>query len=127
MGYGRYYWTRTASDDFVTDFGDTVELEAVNSSRLRLGGRLNVSLAEDTVQLYFGAAAEQEFEGKVIGLYASDPISNPPELRGSSGFGEIGLTFTPTDSKKVIINTEVFGYAGHQKGIGGSASLGFNF
>jgi hypothetical protein len=125
--YGRYFWTRANPDDFVTDFGDKVEMEAVDSSRARVGARLSRSIAGDTTRFYVGAAGEHEFDGKIRGVYAGDPITDPPETKGFSGFGEIGLTMMPTDSGKLVINAEVFGYFGRQEGVGGSASLGFNF
>jgi hypothetical protein len=74
-----------------------------------------------------GLATEREFDGEITGQCANDPITDPPKTKGFSGFGEIGLTIMPTDSKNFTINAEVFGYVGRQKGLGGSASLGFNF
>jgi hypothetical protein len=88
---------------------------------------VNRGVAGDAVRFYFGAAAEQEFDGKITGRYAGDPISDPPRLKGASGFGEIGLTIAPPDSNNLTINAEVFGYAGRQRGVGGSAAFGFSF
>jgi hypothetical protein len=126
-GYGRFFWTRTNSDDFVTRFGDDVEIDKVDSSRGRVGARFNQNIANNTVKFYIGAAAEHEFDGKITGRLGPDPISNPPEVKGTSGFGELGLTIMPTDSKNISINAEVFGWTGRQEGIGGSAALSFNF
>ncbi|MDR1109589.1 MAG: autotransporter outer membrane beta-barrel domain-containing protein, partial [Deltaproteobacteria bacterium] len=126
-GYGRYFWTRTHKDEFTTGFGDKVELDAVDSSRARLGARLNRSIAGGTVQFYVGAAAEHEFDGKITGRYAGDPISDPPKIKGTSGFGEIGLNIMPTGSRNFSINTEVFGLTGRQEGVGGSAAFSLNF
>jgi hypothetical protein len=125
--YARYFWTRTGSDQFKTSFGDLVKMEASDSSRARLGARFSRLIARDTVRFYFGAAAEQEFDGKIMGRYAQEPISCPPESQGFSGFGELGLNIWPTDSRKFSLNAEIFGYLGTQKGLGGSASMGFNF
>jgi hypothetical protein len=127
VGYGRFFWTRTHRDDFVTTFGDHVQLDAVDSSRARVGARLSRSIANNYVQFYIGAAAEQEFDGQITGTYAGDPISNPAKIKGTSGFGEIGLNIMPTDSKNFTINTEVFGYTGQLQGVGGSAAFSFNF
>jgi outer membrane autotransporter protein len=126
-GYGQYLWTRTTEDDFTTHFGDEVDLDAVDSSRARVGARLNHNLSADKIQIYVGAAAEHEFDGKINGLYAQDPISNAPKLIGTSGFGELGLNITPTESKNITINAEIFGWTGRQEGVGGSAALSLNF
>ncbi|MDR1677856.1 MAG: autotransporter outer membrane beta-barrel domain-containing protein, partial [Deltaproteobacteria bacterium] len=108
-------------------FGDDINIEAVDSSKARLGARLSHSLASDVVQLYVGAAAEREFKGQVKGSLAGDPFQEPVSVNGASGFGELGVTIKPTDSKKVSINAEVFGWTGRQQGIGGSAALSYNF
>jgi hypothetical protein len=126
-GYGRYFWTRTQSDNFTTKFGDTIEIDHIDSSRARVGARLNHSLIDDKVNLYLGAAAEREFDGKIQGTLNRDRISHTTELEGTSGFGELGLSVRPTNSGNLTLNAEVFGWTGRQEGLGGSASLSINF
>jgi hypothetical protein len=126
-GYGQFLWTRTTQDDFVTRFGDDVHIDPTDSSRARVGARLNRNLFDDKIKLYVGAAVENEFDGKITGTYAQDRITNPAKIEGVSGFGEIGIDIKPTESKNVSINLDVFGWAGRQQGVGGNATLGFSF
>jgi hypothetical protein len=46
-------------------------------------------------------------------------------MSGTSGFGELGLNVNPTEN--LTLSLGAFGWAGNQKGGGGSASLNFSF
>jgi outer membrane autotransporter protein len=126
-GYGRYFWTRSDGDKFETRLGDKITLDAVDSQRARVGARLNHSFLEDKVNFYVGAAAEREFDGEINGHLNRDRPTDVPELKGTSGFGEIGISLKPTDSQNFVINAEAFGWAGNQEGVGGTLALSFNF
>ncbi|MDR1296456.1 MAG: autotransporter outer membrane beta-barrel domain-containing protein [Deltaproteobacteria bacterium] len=126
-GYGKYFWTGTNKDEFTTRFGDDVVIDKADSSRGRLGARFSQSLADDKFKFYVGAAAEQEFDGRITGTMAGDPFSNAPTIKGTSGFGEIGISPSPTESRNITIDAEVFGWAGRQQGIGGSSTFSFSF
>jgi outer membrane autotransporter protein len=123
--YGRLLWTRAAGDDFTTGFGDQVNLEDIDSLRTRVGARLNFNLRDDSLKIYVGAAEEHEFKGEAKGRLGLDAFT-APELKGDSGYGELGLSFKP-GSENFTMSLGAFGYAGRQKGGGGTASLTFNF
>jgi hypothetical protein len=127
VGYGRFFWTHVRGDSFTTAFGDKVDLAAVDSSRARLGTRLNHSLAGGSTRFFLGAAAEHEFDGKVAGRYAGDPMANPPRLRGTSGIGEMGLDVLPGADRNLSLGASVFGHVGRLRGLGGRVSLGYSF
>jgi hypothetical protein len=123
--YGKYFLTHSPEDTFTTAFGDLITVDPFNSSRLRVGGRFTQTLPAETLKLYVGLAAEQEFDGEVTGKLGPDPFLHTVDTGGASGFGELGLSFTPTES--VTLSLGGFGWAGRQKGAGGSAAVDFNF
>ena len=129
--YGKILWTRTDSDEFVTDFGEHVTIDAVDSVRHRIGARLSRSNEAGTVKGFVGLAWEHEYDGESNGTVGDpaigyDPITNAPDVKGSSGFGELGLTFVPEDTN-YSVDVSVFGLAGKQKGFGGTAGIRFEF
>jgi len=135
--YGKFLWTRTDSDSFTTDFVDWagyrehVSVDAVDSIRHRVGGRLTRSNESGTFKGFVGLAWEHEYDGEAKGTIGHpargyDPISNAPDVKGSSGFGELGLTYNPTDTN-YSIDMSVFGLAGKQDGFGGTLGLKFEF
>jgi hypothetical protein len=123
--YGRYFLTRTPSDSFMTASGDRISIDSFSSSRVRAGGRYTMSLPAGTLRLYLGLAAEHEFDGKVTGRNGEDPFLHSVDTSGTSGFGELGVSFTPSEA--VSLSLGAFGWTGQQKGAGGNASLSFTF
>jgi outer membrane autotransporter protein len=123
--YGRYFLTHMPSDTFTTNFGDPITIDSFDSSRIRLGGRYTQTLPTESLQLYFGLAAEQEFDGKVTGRNGPDPFLHSVDMSGTSGFGELGLDFKPTE--ELTLSIGAFGWAGRQKGAGGNVAVNFSF
>ncbi|MCL2029441.1 MAG: autotransporter outer membrane beta-barrel domain-containing protein [Deltaproteobacteria bacterium] len=123
--YVKGFWTRSAADSFTTDFGDLVQMEAIDSLRSRLGARLNFAHDNGAVSGYLGAAWEHEFMAESKGLFAGDPITNPPDLKGASLFGELGLNINANENAS--LNFGLFGLTGQQKGLGGQAMLELKF
>ena len=126
-GYGRYFWTRTGKDQFTTGFGDEIRLDAIDSSRLRTGARLNMNTENDVWKFYVGAAAEWEFDGVTRGTLNLDPVTDPALTKGASCFGEVGLEIRPDQDGHFSINADGFGWLGRIEGAGGAASLKFEF
>jgi hypothetical protein len=124
-GYGQYLWTHAPHDSFTTRFGDNISIDSFNSSRGKVGARIKNNLNENKVQLYFGLAAEHEFEGSLSGKLNEDAFAHNVEAKGTSGFGELGINLNP--SENVSISIGAYGWAGQIKGGGGNASVNFSF
>jgi len=119
----KYFFTKEKGDDVKLSTGAVVNFEDVNSSRIRLGGRLT-SKKSDKVAPYAALSYEYEADGKakasVLG-YAIDA----PSLKGSTGIGELGVTLTPTG--KLTVDLGVQGYAGKRQGITASLRVKYAF
>ncbi len=120
----RYLWTRQEDDD-VTVAGDLFHFGAADSQRVRGGAHLSYDLSPTCVP-YVGAAYEHEFDaeaGADVYGYAIDA----PDLRGGTGIGEVGLTFTPMEGIAFSADLGVQGYTGTREGAGGTLRLRWDF
>jgi outer membrane autotransporter protein len=124
--YARYLLTHQNSDDVVLYTGDRIEFDSVNSSRARVGARLGYAIS-DLVKPYVGAAYEYEFDGKADASTNGFAI-DAPELTGSTGMGELGLSFKPYgDSGALSLDLGVQGFVGERQGVLGSLQIKFEF
>ena len=60
--YGRYYFSHTNGSDVSIATGEEIDFDAVNSHRLRIGGRYTTTLTEKA-KAYAGLAWQYEFGG----------------------------------------------------------------
>jgi outer membrane autotransporter protein len=102
-----------------------VTFEAVDSSRLRFGGRLSYAVNE-TVSPYVGAAWEHEFEGKAKAATNGFDIA-APSLKGNTGIGELGLNLKPSQDLPLSFDVGVQGYTGQREGVTGSVMVKWEF
>lgn len=123
--YGKYFWMRQAGKSVTLTTGDPVEFEDADSSRLRLGARLNRRMNEQAV-LSGGLAVEREFDGKGFATTNGYEIESPT-LRGTTGIAEINLAITPSKTKPLHINLNLTGYAGRRDGATASAQVKWMF
>ena len=126
--YDKLFWTHLDSEDVSTRW-EKVYFDEVDSLRNRLGARYTHSFT-DKVQAYVGGAWEHEFDGKSDGHVkvsnANIGLKDAPEMKGSSGFAEVGLSVQPTDSK-FYFDLSAFGLSGKEDGIGGVLTLKYTF
>jgi hypothetical protein len=120
--YAKYFWTHQSGEDLVVG-PDPVHFEDVNSHRIRAGARLSHEIS-DEVKFYVGAAYEGETDGKAKAS-AYGLAFDVPELKGSSGVGELGLSLKAGD--RVNVDVGVQGYAGDRRGVSGSVRLNYQF
>ena len=123
--YGKYFWTRVQGDSFTLSTGERLKFEDVDSNRLRLGGRFSYAVNE-YIAPYVGAAWEHEFNGKAkanTNGYAIDA----PSLMGSTGVGELGLTWTPSTTLPLTVDLGVQGYVGMREGVSGALQVRWEF
>lgn len=118
-GFGSY----TSHDVHV--MGDPVTFEAVNSHRIRLGGRFSYAVSEQ-FSPYIGAAWSHEFDGKVRSVVAN--VDAPtPSVTGSTGVGDLGLTWKPSADSALSVDLGVQGYVGMRQGVYGNLQLKLEF
>jgi outer membrane autotransporter protein len=113
----RFLWTHQAGDD-LTVFQDRVCFEDTDSLRFRMGGRLTQGLGEH-LSAYLGAFAEHELSGSGRATVNGVKLAEP-ELRGTSGLGEIGLALIPSSKLPMNIDLGAQGHIGKRRGISGS-------
>lgn len=123
--YGKYFWTRQESNGVTLSTGENVEFDAIDSHRLRLGGTFSYTINE-YVSPYIGAAWEHEFNGKVYATTNGYDIDQP-DLTGSTGIGELGLSLTPSASVPLTIDLGVQGYVGKREGVSGALQVKYEF
>ena len=111
----------------MTILGDEFKFDDANSQRTRLGGRFSYALCDELAP-YAGAAWEYEFDGKAKATtYGFDVPA--PSLKGSTGVGELGLSFTPNvlSQNAFSVDLGLQGYTGMREGLGGTMQMKFEF
>ena len=113
--YGRYYFSHTNGSDVSIATGEEINFDAVNSHRLRIGGRYTTTLTEKS-KAYAGLAWQYEFGGDAKA--AINGCSAPtPSLQGHSAIVEAGYKLNA--GKNLTLDFNLNGAMGKQRGIGG--------
>ena len=113
--YGRYYFSHTNGSDVSIATGEEINFDAVNSHRLRIGGRYTTTLTEKS-KAYAGLAWQYEFGGDAKA--AINGYSAPtPSLHGHSAIVEAGYKLNA--GKNLTLDFNLNGAMGKQRGIGG--------
>ena len=121
--YAKYFYNHRGSVSF--DAGGHYDLDAVESSVLRLGTRYTVK-KNDKINYYGGIALEHEFCGRAAGL-ADGVAIRGADIGGTSVRGEIGATFRPGEKSNVTLDLNLSGFAGKKRGLTGGISAKFHF
>lgn len=112
----QYRWLKLEKAN-VNLVGDNVNLDAVSSHRTRVGGRLNYT-ANRQFTPYAGLAWEHEFTYKSSGSVYGYGLKEA-DGSGSSGVGEIGVSFNPDANGPFTIDANVQAYMGQREGVMG--------
>ena len=123
--HAKYFWTWQDSADTDLSTGEALHFDAVNSHRLRLGGRLTYAVNEH-ISPYVGAAWEHEFDGTARATTLGYTL-DAPSLKGDTGIGELGLSWTPSATTPLTIDLSVQGYTGVREGYTGSFMAKWEF
>ena len=123
--YAKYLWTHQDSDSLSLSTGERLHFDSVDSHRLRLGARFAYT-ANEYVRPFIGAAWEHEFDGEARATTNGFDIDRP-DLKGSTGIGELGITLTPSSSIPVSLDLGVQGYVGRREGVSGTLQLQWKF
>ncbi|MEG1970169.1 MAG: autotransporter domain-containing protein [Burkholderiaceae bacterium] len=124
-GYGQYFWTRQGGDALTLSTGEALYFDAVDSQRVRLGGRFDYALTA-SVHSYAGLAVEHEFDGLARATTNGVAIE-APSLEGTSGLGELGLRLTPSTGLPLTMDLGLQAYVGTRQGVSGSVKLKYDF
>jgi outer membrane autotransporter protein len=122
--YTKYLWTRQNGKTVKLNADHTARFDAVNSHRVRIGGRMLLRPPAAGLRPYFGLAYEHDFGGKANSTIDGRAVE-APTLNGSTGMGEAGVaidTGTPLN-----LELGVQGYVGKRQGVSGSMVLDFKF
>lgn len=123
--YARYMYSHTNGSNTTATSGEAMHFAGVDSHRTMVGARYNHELSDSAV-VYAGAAWMHEFDGdahSVIGGFTAPS----PSLEGDSGMVEIGTTFAPCASENILLNLNLQGWTGVQRGISGGAGCTIKF
>jgi outer membrane autotransporter protein len=121
----RYYFTRLDSDRVTLDSGEQVSFKAVDSSRVRAGGRFSMRHTE-RITWYAGAYYEHELKGKSVGEHLGIQFE-ADELKGGTGIGELGVSFRSTPDHPWNVEAGIQIYAGRNRGYSGGVRFGYEF
>ena len=123
--YVRYSYTHTAETSAHLSSGETLDFDAVNSHRLRIGTRYTHG-ATTLSQFYAGLAWEHEFDGDARATSQGDSAPSP-SLKGSSALLELGYRFAPKADSRVSYDLNLTGWQGKRQGITGGLSVKWAF
>lgn len=124
--YGKYFWSRVEGGSEKLKSEERLHLDAVTSSRSRLGGRLTFAGLGGVADIYLDAAWEHEFDAKAEGTVNGFTLPSV-DLEGDTGIGELGVTLTPWQSVPLVIDVAGQGYTGKREGFTGSVFVKFSF
>ncbi|MDR3300505.1 MAG: autotransporter domain-containing protein [Candidatus Accumulibacter sp.] len=122
--YVKYLYARRNSNKVTLNTGDPIRFNAIESHRLRLGGRYSGTAAK--VNPYVGLAWEHEFDGRAKATTYDRPIV-APKLKGNTGIAELGLVMKPSASTPLTIDLGIQGYTGRREGASGSIRVEYKF
>ena len=123
--YGKYLFAHQDGQD-TTIHGDTIHFDAVDSSRVRLGARLEGDILP-SASVYMGAGWEYESLGTARATSRSSDIRIPStSMAGSSALFELGLAVTP-QTAPLRLDLALEGAAGTRRSIGGRLQLVYTF
>lgn len=123
--YARYYYSHLNASSARLNTGESIRFRGVDSHRSVLGARYNHRLNERD-SLYCGAAWVHEFKGDTHGSVAGFEAP-APSLKGSSAMLELGAHLKPFESERVMLNLNLRGWGGTQRGVSAGAGISLRF
>lgn len=126
--YGKYFYSHTGGDSpeiYINGApGGKMDFDGVDSNRIRLGARVTHALNEKN-KIYGGLAYQYEFSGEARATYLGNTAPSP-SVKGSSGMLELGWQVKPGRSP-MVIDLNVTGWAGKQRGITANLQANWTF
>ncbi|MDR1314843.1 MAG: autotransporter outer membrane beta-barrel domain-containing protein [Deltaproteobacteria bacterium] len=122
--YARYFWTRVEGGSVRLPAGDEVKFDDMDTHRVRGGVRATLDTGS-YAKVFFGLGVDYAFSGSASASAYGMPVREP-ELKGASGFGELGVVISP-ENTPFSVEIGVQGSFGKRKGLAGSAVFRFDF
>lgn len=116
----RYFWTRVEGSE-MTVLGDTYNLDTLNSNRIRASAKLSYT-ANEELHPFIKLGYNYEFDATSGGT-VQDVDLKRNSLRGGTGIGELGFSYSPEKCKDFTLDASVSLYEGQQKGFMGKCAL----
>lgn len=113
--YGQYFHTHQSGMDTTLSSGEDYNFDSIDSGRLRTGFRL-IRKPNKKNTFYSGLAYQYEFNGDSIGHY-KDYSTSKSNMKGSSGMLEFGWQVRPTKKSPWMLDLNLVGWIGYQKGL----------
>lgn len=123
--YARYYYSHLGASNARLNTGEGIRFSGVNSHRSLLGARYNYRTDEGNT-LYCGAAWMHEFDSDTRGRVAGFDAPTP-SLKGSSAMLELGARLKPFETDRVMLDVNLRGWGGTQRGVSAGAGISVRF
>lgn len=124
----KYFYTYLPSDStdiFADGVNNQFDFDSVESSRIRVGGRLYFPL-QNSFWAYTGLAYQYDFTPDVHVEANGEKIADAASMRGSMGIGSLGLRYKSEDSPWVV-DLKIRGYVGQREGVSGKAQVEYRY
>ena len=124
----KYFYTYLPSDStdiFADGVNNQFDFDSVESSRIRIGGRLYFPL-QNSFWAYTGLAYQYDFTPDVHVEANGEKIADAASMRGSMGIGSLGLRYKSEDSPWVV-DLKIRGYVGQREGVSGKAQVEYRY
>lgn len=124
----KYFYTYLPSDStdiFADGVNNQFDFDSVESSRIRVGGRLYFPL-QNSFWAYTGLAYQYDFTPDVYVEANGEKIADAASMRGSMGIGSLGLRYKSEDSPWVV-DLKIRGYVGQREGLSGKAQVEYRY
>ena len=115
--YTKFYYSHQDSDGFVID-QNSVKMNSITSKRWRAGltyRHRGFTPERCVFDWQTSLAYEYEFDGKAQGSIDGFNIIDS-ELQGSTGIGEVSITFLPSADSDMRLRASIQGFAGTREG-----------
>ncbi|MDR1871355.1 MAG: autotransporter outer membrane beta-barrel domain-containing protein [Deltaproteobacteria bacterium] len=123
--YGQYHWVKVKGGDIKLNTGHEVEVEDINSHRLKGGFQLHRALSRRW-RTFIGAAYDYELSGKTKAKIYDRELPTTSKKGGTGAF-ELGLAFSSKAPKPLTFSLSLQANAGKRQGFGGMAQVGLVF
>ncbi len=113
--YGMYHHAHQGGMTANLSTGETYTFDAVDSGRLRIGARITRQ-SKKNQRFYSGLVYQYEFSGSARAHY-KDYVTPDTSTSGSSVMMEMGWQYQPVKKSPWMVDLNVSGWAGTQKGV----------
>ncbi len=123
--YVRYMWTQLSEKDQILD-NEKYTFEAINSHQVRAGFQYNRDFTQN-LTLFFGLAAQYEFEGASQAQIRESIQVNSTDFKGLTGLLELGIRIKPSVDSNFSFGANLEGMAGVRKGGSFGVDIKYSF